>query len=320
MLPPMEKTIFIVFNSAYSNINVVGMGLDLLVFGDTAIDNFYVVDRLPELNEAADVIKGRRYYGGMGANTAVVANNLGLKVGLVSVIGTDADDYRNYMTGQGIKLYLKGIFGDTTKSMFFKTNGDQVSFFYKGVTEQLDDLDPDEEFGRRLTKDVKAVYMARTYLNMQKHVVKTFKDSLKVYNPGYGTFKFDRIPKTFRTVMNASDVVVLNHHELNHLRKIGYKMKLKPRQVFIVTRGREGASVYVKNTKVDVKAHKTDVVDASGAGDAFNAGFITGKLRGLDLYESVKVGNAAASFIVEGWGCQTNLPSWEQAVERYKRI
>jgi sugar/nucleoside kinase (ribokinase family) len=296
------------------------MALDLLVFGDTAIDNFYEVARLPQLNEASDVARSRRFYGGMGANTAVVANKLGLKVGLVSVIGTDADDYRKYMEGQGIKLYLKGIFGDTTKSMFFKADGEQVSFFYKGVTEFLDDLDPQAEFGKSLERDVKAVYMARTYLNMQKNVVELYRNRFTVYNPGYGVFKFDGIPRVFRTVMAESDVVVINHHELKHLEKNGFRMKAAPGQTFIVTKGASGASVYEKNTRVDVPAYQTKVVDASGAGDAFNAGFITGRIRGYDIYEAVKLGNAAASYIVEDWGCQTNLPTWEQVLERYGSI
>jgi len=296
------------------------MGLDLLVFGDTAIDNFYEVERLPEENEAVDISGAHRFYGGMGANTAVAANRLGLKVGLVSVIGTDAEDYRDYMTKQGVKLYLKGIFGDTTKSMFFKTESNQISFFYKGVTEQLDNLDPEEEFGGQLPRDVKAVYMARTYLGLQQRVVKLYGGCLKVYNPGYGTFKFDRLPRAFKTVMNASDVVVLNHHELNHLRRRGFKMKLRPGQKFIVTKGGRGATVYSGDTMVDVGAYETKVVDASGAGDAFNAGFMAAQLKGYDIYESVKIGNATASHIIEKWGCQTNLPTWEQVLERYGRI
>ncbi len=296
------------------------MGLDLLVFGDTAIDNFYEVERLPELNEAADVSRGGRFYGGMGANTAVVANNLGLKTGLVSVIGTDAEDYRNYMASQGIKMYLKGIFGDTTKSMFFKSPKGQISFFYKGVTEQLDDLNPLAEFGSQILRDVDTVYLARTYLAMQKRVVSTFKESHIVYNPGYGTFHFDKIPKIFRTIVKASDVVILNHHELTHLMSIGYKMKVNTGQTFIVTRGSRGASVYQKNTRVDVPAYKTQTVDAAGAGDAFNAGFITARRKGMDIYEAVQFGNATASFIVEKWGCQTNLPSWGQVQIRHEAI
>jgi sugar/nucleoside kinase (ribokinase family) len=295
--------------------------LDLLVFGDTAIDNFYEVDKLPELNEASDVKGGRRFYGGMGANTAVVASNLGLKVGLVSVIGTDAEDYRKYMESVGIRLYLKGIFGDTTKSMFFKNNGQQISFFYKGVTELLDDLDPETEFGRHLVRDVKTVYMARTYLGLQRKTLKMFKNSFIVYNPGYGVFRFDKIPRVFKTIVRGSSVLVLNHHELEHLKKLGFKIKHdgKP-SIFIVTRGERGCRVYTKNTAVDVKACETKVVDASGAGDAFNAGFIAAYMRGHDIYQSVGIGNATASFIVEEWGCQTNLPDWSQVMERYNSI
>ena len=291
-----------------------------MVFGDTAIDNFYEVEKLPKTNEAEDVLRGGRFYGGMGANTAVVANNLGLKVGLVSVIGTDAEDYRNYMANQGIKMYLKGIFGDTTKSMFFKTPTQQISFFYKGVTEQLDELDPQSEFGKSITKDVKTVYMARTYLKMQKKVCQSYKDTKKIYNPGYGIFQFEKIPPRFNSIIKAADIILLNHHELAHLKRIGYNISLKPHQTLIITCGEDGAKIITKQTQIGINAYKTKAVDASGAGDAFNGGLIAAKLRGYDIFESVKIANATSSFIVEKWGCQTNLPTWEQVMERYKKI
>jgi ribokinase len=296
------------------------MALDLLVFGDTAIDNFYEVDTIPKADGAGEVGRAQRFYGGMGANTAVVAAKLGLKVGLVSVIGTDADDYRKYMEGQGIKLYLKAIFGDTTKSMFFKSPKEQVSYFYKGVNDFLYDLDPVEEFGKTLEKNVKATYMARTYLQMQKHAIELYPNTLRVFNPGYGTFKFDKIPRIFRKVMTGSDTVILNHHELQHLKKAGFKMKSKTKQTYITTLGASGARVHLKNTYLDIPTYKTNAVDASGAGDAFNAGYIAARLRGYDIYDAVKLANAVASYIVESWGCQTNLPDWDQAIDRYENI
>ena len=79
--------------------------------------------------------------------------------------------------------------------------------------------------------------MARTYLGLQRRVVKLYDGCLKAYNPGYGTFKFEKPPRAFRTVVNASDVVVLNQHELNHLKKRGFRLKLKPGQRLIMTRG-----------------------------------------------------------------------------------
>jgi ribokinase len=296
------------------------MTLDLLVFGDTAIDNFYEVDRLPKKDDAVDVSSSRRYYGGMGANTAVVANSLGLKVGLCSVIGTDAEDYRNYLDNLGIKLYLKGIFGDTTKSMFFRNDDEQVSFFYKGVTEKLDELNPKKEFGKNLEPSVKTIYMARTYLELQKKAFKQFPKAKSVYNPGYGTFKFESIPTGFKTLMNTSNTLVLNEHELDHLKKIGYKLKPKPTQTVIITRGSQGARVYLKNSRLDIPTYKVKAKDVAGAGDAFNAGLIAGSKMGLDTVESVRFANACASFIVESWGCQTNVPNLDQVIERYEKL
>lgn len=287
--------------------------LNLLVFGDTAIDHFYQVMEIPGLNEAADVLSFKQSYGGMGANTAVVANALGLNTGLVSVIGTDAEDYRNYMENLGIKLCLKGVFGDTTKSMFFKDGNDQISFFYKGVTEKLNELDFDPE----LLENADYVYMARTYLDLQKRVAKKCTNKYLVYNPGYGVFKFKEIPKRFYQIIKKCNVLVLNHHELEHLQSIGFKLtsKLGPK-IFLLTEGKKGCRVFFKGAELQVPAYKTQPRDPSGAGDAFNAGFIAGQIREYDVYTSVKMGNAAASFIVERWGCQTNLPSWREVRKR----
>ena len=297
--------------------------LDLLVIGDTAIDHFYEVDRIPKINNASEVIKYGQFYGGMGANTAVVARVLGLRTGLISVIGTDAEDYRTYMQNFGIRLFLKGIFGDTTRSLFFKQNGEQISFFYKGVTEKLSDLDveKDLEISKDVLTDVGCVYMARTYLKLQRKISSMCRSKFLVYNPGYGVFKFDEIPEVFYKIMKNTDVLVLNHHELSHLKKMGFTTdsKLGP-DVFLITRGDRGCSVYTSETEINVPAYKTTVVDTSGAGDAFNAGFIAGRLRKFEIYDAVKIGNATASFIVEKWGCQTNLPSWEMVMQRYEKI
>ena len=297
--------------------------LDLLVVGDTAIDQFYEVDNIPKLNNASEVIKFGQFYGGMGANTAVVARMLGLRTGLVSVIGTDAEDYRAYMQNFGVKLFLKGIFGDTTRSMFFKQNGEQISFFYKGVTEQLSELDveKDLEISKEVLKDVGCVYMARTYLKLQRKISSMCRNKFLVYNPGYGVFKFGEVPEIFYKIIRNTNVLVLNHHELTHLKKLGFSLNagLGP-EVFLITRGEKGCSIYNQETEINVPAYKTAVVDASGAGDAFNAGFIAARLKNFEVYDAVKIGNATASFIVEKWGCQTNLPNWEMVMQRYEKI
>lgn len=298
--------------------------LDVLVIGDTAIDNFYEVNRIPKPNSASEVLGFRQFYGGMGANTAVVARTLGMRTGLVSVIGTDAEDYRMYMQNLGINLFLKGIFGDTTRSLFFKdATGELISFFYKGVTEKLSDLDPVKDL--EITKDVVAgvgcVYMARTYLGLQRRISSMCRGKFLVYNPGYGVFKFEEIPEIFYRILKNTSVLVVNHHELAHLKKIGFdSWKKHGPKILIVTKGERGCSVHTHETEFEVPTYKTSVVDASGAGDAFNAGFIAARLRGFSVYDSARAANATASYIVEKWGCQTNLPTWEMVMSRYEQI
>ena len=223
------------------------------------------------------------------------------------------------MENLGIKLFLKGIFGDTTKSIFFKDKNNIISFFYKGVTEKLDELDFKKDLGLKKAnlENSRCVYLARTYLELQRKVSRQCKKVFVVYNPGYGVFKFDSVPEIFYKIIKNTDILVLNHHELAHLNHIGFKpdFSLGP-QFFIITHGSAGCRILSKKANVDIPAYKTTAIDAAGAGDAFNAGLITGQLKGFDIYESARLGNAAASFIVESWGCQTNLPTWEKVTLR----
>jgi sugar/nucleoside kinase (ribokinase family) len=57
-----------------------------------------------------------------------------------------------------------------------------------------------------------------------------------------------------------------------------------------------------------VKAQKVRrVVDATGAGDAFVAGFIAGTLKGMDVFESARVANAVAASCVSAVGASTAI-------------
>ncbi len=62
-------------------------------------------------------------------------------------------------------------------------------------------------------------------------------------------------------------------------------------------------------------AFPVDVIDTTGAGDAFNAGLITGVVEGLPLKEAVKQGNAVAALAIAKKGAMTGLPTRPQLEE-----
>ncbi len=68
------------------------------------------------------------------------------------------------------------------------------------------------------------------------------------------------------------------------------------------TRGAEGALVVDAEGAVGVPAFAVDVVDTTGCGDAFSAGFLRGLALGADRAEAARMGCAAAALVAQGLG------------------
>ncbi len=297
--------------------------IDLLVFGDICIDYFYEVDNIPTLNESAKAITLKKFFGGMGANTAVAARKLGLDVGFFSVAGHDANDYISYLQNLGIKLNLKAIFGETTHSLFFKNPHGFISFFYKGVSEKVEELT--KEVNPDVIENAKCVYLARTYLNLYQKVVKLCKKNKNfvVFNPGYGVFELSREDEEkLRKILKFVDVLVVNEEEYKICKEKNLEeaVNFGNKKILIITKGADGADVITNSGSVHVDAYKTKAVNESGAGDAFNAGFIAAHLRNFNLTDCVRFGNATASFVVENYGCQTSLIDWNAVMNRFDKL
>ncbi len=83
----------------------------------------------------------------------------------------------------------------------------------------------------------------------------------------------------------------------------------------VIKRGPEGASYFRAGTRVDAPAHQIPlVVDPIGAGDAFDAGFLAGRMKGYPLEKSLALGalmGAAACSFVGDW---EGLPLEQQTV------
>ncbi len=82
-----------------------------------------------------------------------------------------------------------------------------------------------------------------------------------------------------------------------------------PRTV-VVTLGGEGSLVATARGVERLPVLPVDVVDTTGCGDAYCAGFITGLARGLDVLEAARWGTAAAATVAQGLGsdaCLTDL-------------
>lgn len=85
-------------------------------------------------------------------------------------------------------------------------------------------------------------------------------------------------------------------------------------QALVVKRGARGALVCLADgTRIDAPGFPVEVYNVLGAGDAFAAGFIYGRLHGWDWYRSARMGNACGAIVVTRHGC-ANFMGYEREV------
>lgn len=85
-------------------------------------------------------------------------------------------------------------------------------------------------------------------------------------------------------------------------------------QALVVKRGARGATVCLPDgTRLDAPGFPVEVYNILGAGDAFAAGCIYGRLKGWDWYQSARMGNACGAIVVTRHGC-ANFMGYETEV------
>jgi sugar/nucleoside kinase (ribokinase family) len=112
-----------------------------------------------------------------------------------------------------------------------------------------------------------------------------------------------------RMVRDEADMLVANEHELRSLYEtsdLETAMKVAEAEIAITacTVGAGGVHVLADGARVHAPAVGTEVVDATGAGDLFAAGFLSGALAGTDWLAAARMGNIAAAEVISHIGAR----------------
>jgi fructokinase len=84
----------------------------------------------------------------------------------------------------------------------------------------------------------------------------------------------------------------------------------------IITRGAKGCVMYHEDKKIECEPFKVNVIDTTGAGDAFSAGITVGILKGFEDYKLLKFASAVAALSIQKVGAISSLPKLEE-VEKF---
>ena len=78
-------------------------------------------------------------------------------------------------------------------------------------------------------------------------------------------------------------------------------------KLLVITRGEKGSIAIQKNEVIECESRKNlKIVDLTGAGDLFAAGFLHGYVNSLSLKESLKKGTEMSSKIIQKIGARLN--------------
>jgi ribokinase len=125
--------------------------------------------------------------------------------------------------------------------------------------------------------------------------------------------------ESLRDILVRADIITPNEHEAETFCgvKINHEADAKVAcdafhqmgiPSVVITMGDKGVFVSEAGKQSMVPARKVQVVDTTGAGDAFNGGFITALAEGRDLIEAAAFGNALASLSVQKFGTAPSMP------------
>ncbi|MEU5891383.1 carbohydrate kinase family protein [Streptomyces sp. NPDC047461] len=270
------------------------------------------VEAIPEGQGATLVDDIRMTAAGTAAGTALTLAKLGARVRTAGAIGTDptGDLLVRLLDKAGIDtgLLVRRIDTSTSASVLpIRPNGDRPSLHLLGanITYGLDDVPWDavaEATHLHLggPELIGADVAARILAHAKEHDVVTSVDLLA---PGeLGTF--DQIEPLLPYVdyLLPNDDQVLGFSGEGDLVTGAKKLVAAGAGLVAVTRGGDGALLVTAEGTETVPAFEIDVVDTTGCGDAFSAGFLRGISLDRTPREAAILGSAAAALVAQGLG------------------
>jgi adenosine kinase len=236
-------------------------------------------------------------------------------------VGPDAFTYMKELKAAGIDTARVHTSQLPTASFNVMTDSDdnQIGGFYPGAMSDSKKLSLEPWAGQ----DVLVCISAHDPAGMRSQVEECKRYGLRlVYDPGQQVSNSPA--EDLAAGVKAAEVLIANDYELGVLsEKTGLPVgDIKSRvPVVVTTLGKEGSVIEGAKVKQPIKVPActpAKVVDPTGAGDAYRAGFLYGYLRQWQLRECGLLGSAVASYIVEHHGTQTRL-SRPAIMERYKK-
>jgi adenosine kinase len=277
-------------------------------------------DKIHILNVCFTVNGMVEKFGGTAGNIAYTLSLLKERPVLIATIGKDFESYfdwlnKNNISEEGIKIireeFTAGAYIITDKA------DNQITGFNPGAMKypsgySFHNADPKNSISLIAPGNLQDMV---EYARICKE-----KGIDHICDPGQSLTQWEG--NALREWLDGSLLLISNDYELELIMKItGMNKKglLGLTKIIITTLGEKGSLITSAEFDVAIPAAKVhNVVDPTGAGDAYRAGLLKGIVLGRDIETSAKMGTIAAAFAIERYGTQEHHYTYEDFIARYK--
>ncbi|NTV22964.1 MAG: carbohydrate kinase family protein [Nanoarchaeota archaeon] len=264
--------------------------------------------------------------GGGGTNTAVAFSKLGLRAGYLGKVGSDANSgmildalKKEKVDFLGVKE--KGISGYSI--ILDSIEHDRTILAYKGVND-LFDFDEIKKAKLKTKWFYFSSMVGKSYESLEKLAVYAKAGNAEIaFNPS--NYLASKGKHYLMEVLSRTDLLVLNKEEsmllvgkgeiatlLSELSKLG------PKRV-VITDGKDGAYTCDERYVYHVIPPSVDVIETTGAGDAFASTFLAGTIKKKGIVECLQMGCINSVSVISNRGAKEGLLSLRSIAQRLLR-
>lgn len=307
--------------------------MDIVVTGSIAYDylmrfpgsfrEHIIPEELQQVSLSFLVEDMTKHWGGVAANVAFNMAKLGLKPRLMGTVGRDFPDYRAWLDEAGVDTSTVRQIDDVFTASFFCNTDDennQIASFYSGAM-ALSKEYPLAEMPGNTDPDLTIICPSDPTAMSQ--LAQECRDSgLRfVYDPSQQIARMDG--ETLQRDMQDAYLMVINQYESHMVMKKTGMSKDALRNaidLLVITHGADGSEIYTNGDVIHVPSFEpADILDPTGAGDAYRAGFIAGLAHDFSLDLCGAMGALSATYALEHVGAQYHSFTVQEFITRFRK-
>ena len=277
--------------------------------------------------------KYSRFFGGSPANITMNIKRLGGNPIITACVGNDGlgKFLINHLKNNNIDTNLiNSVNHSTSMVLVTKSKETPLPIFYRSADYNLEynsDIDSTLKNSKIVHFSCWPISQSKSRKMIERVIEEARKSDVIIgFDPNYHEMIWEKNHNGLEYIKNImSKVDIIKPSEVDAERIFGCDTPENQVKKFIdlgaklviMTLGKDGAIVTNGDETLTFKTFATEIVDTTGAGDAFWSGFYTGLTKSYSLKDSLNLGFATSAFKLKHVGAIANLPTIEEIKDIY---